>query len=303
MFLKRYRDALLNRLRAGLIRVGYHSKPRFLIIGAQKAGTTALYYYLAEHPNIIPSSEKEIGFFTPELFEDWPEHPNHLILCTRKGADFFDPRVYPKAAAWYHSHFPLPHEVGPDRITYEATPEYLYYPGAAERIFKYDREMKLIAILRDPVERAFSSWNMYCSFGEGCYRPLIYAPRREIREFDEAVRDELNETQSGKTTLGPDYVRRGVYHEQLLRYFKFFEREQVLILDSRALKNNTSGVVEQVVHFLGLPEYRHQGEWPPFLVGKYERQIPGATVRLLREFYKPYNEKLYQVLDHDFGWQ
>src|SRR5262245_12851795 len=107
MFLARYRVGLANSLRARLIRVGYHSKPRFLIIGAQKAWTTALYYYLARHPNIRPSSEKEIFFFCPELFEDWPEHPNHRILCAQKRSDFFDPRIYPKAAAWYHGHFPL----------------------------------------------------------------------------------------------------------------------------------------------------------------------------------------------------
>lgn len=299
MFLRKYRDALTHRLRAGLIRVGYHSKPRFLITGAQKAGTTALYYYLGEHPHIIPGSEKEIGFFSPELFEDWPENPNHLILCTGKGADFFDPRTYPKAAAWYHGHFLLPHRLGRHAITYEATPEYLYYPAVAERIFKYDRKMKLIAILRDPVDRAYSSWNMYYNeFNHGIYRPL-----REVREFDEAVRDELNEIQSGKIRLDPGYVRRGLYHEQLLQYFEFFERTQILIIDSRELKNNTSCVIEQVIHFLGLPEYRHQGEWPPFLVGKYKTPIPSAAARLLREFYKPYNEKLYELLDHDFGWQ
>src|SRR5439155_21368453 len=112
MLLKRYREALRNRLRAGIIRVGYHSKPRFLIIGAQKAGTTALYYYLSEHPNTIPSKEKEIELFTPELYQDWPEHPQHRILCAQNGTDFFDPRTYPKTAAWYHSHFPLPHELG-----------------------------------------------------------------------------------------------------------------------------------------------------------------------------------------------
>ena len=303
MFLRRYRDTLTNRLHAGLIRVGYHSKPRFLIIGAQKAGTTALYYYLAQHPNIRPSSEKELFFFSPELFEDWPEHPNHRILCAQTRRDFFDPRMYPRAAAWYHSHFPLPHELGRRHITYEVTPEYLYYPAVAERIFKYDPKMKLIATLRDPVERAYSAWNMYCSFGEGDYRPFIYAPRRETRGFDEAVRAELNKIQSGKTTLDPGYVRRGLYYEQLLRYFKLFNRDQILILDSRALKHDTSGVIEQVVNFLGLPEYKHESAWPPFLVGKYETQIPSEALRLLREFYKPHNEKLYQLLDHDFGWR
>ena len=303
MFLNSYRDALANRLRTNLIRLGYHSKPRFLIIGAQKAGTTALFYYLAKHPNLIPSSEKEIEFFTPELFAGWPEHPYHFILCASTGTHFCDPPTHRKAIAWYHSHFPLPHELGWHRMTYEATPEYLYYPAATERIFRYDPKIKLIVLIRDPIERAFSAWNMYRHFGEGDYRPLIYAPRRETREFDDAIRDELNEIHSEKVMLEPGYVRRGLYYEQLLRYFKFFEREQILILDSRALKNNASSVLEQVINFLGLPLHGGEGEWPPFHVGRYETPIPGATLRLLREFYKPYNDQLYQLLDHDFGWQ
>src|SRR5512135_549742 len=107
-FLNSSKIALANRLRPILVYAGYHSKPRFLIIGAQKAGTTALYYYLAEHPNLVPSAEKEIGFFIPELFADWTQHPNHNILYLRRGADFFEPRTYRKLSAWYHSQFPLP---------------------------------------------------------------------------------------------------------------------------------------------------------------------------------------------------
>jgi len=303
MILGKYRDALLNRLRPGLIRMGYHSKPGFLIIGAQKAGTTSLYYYLSEHPNIVPGYEKEIGFFSPELFENWPENPKHHILCIRKGDDFFDPRPYPKAAAWYHSHFPLPHELGWQRITYEATPEYLYYPEVAARIHKYSPTIKLIALLRDPVERAFSAWNMYCSFGNGNYRPFTYAPRRETRGFDEAVQAELDIMQSDPAVLDPGYIRRGLYFEQLTQYFKIFECDQILILDSNELRTKASSVVEKVFDFLGLPGYRHTGEWPSHIVGTYQIQLSGKTLRLLREFYKPHNERLYQLLDHDFGWQ
>lgn len=303
MILGRYRNSLLDRLRWGIILLGYHSKPSFLIIGAQKAGTTSLYYYLSEHPCITLGHEKEIGFFSPELFENWPENPKHQILCNRKREDFFDPHFYPLQAAWYHSHFLLPHQLGRHRITYEATPEYLYYPEVAERIYRYSPKMKLIVLLRDPVERAFSAWNMYCSFGEGNYRPFIYAPRRETREFDEAVHDELDKMQSDRTVLDPGYLRRGLYYEQLIRYFKFFKRDQILILDSRGLRNNASGLIEQTYRFLGLQVRKHQGEWQKHIVGTYQTQIPDKTLHLLREFYKPQNEKLYQLLDHDFGWQ
>ena len=271
-----------------------------MIIGAQKAGTTALYYYLAEHPRIVPSREKEIGFFVPELFADWPEHPNHRILCTPGGTAFDDPRSYQLAAAWYHSQFPLPHELGAERITFEATPEYLYYPRVARRIFEYDPGMKLIVLLRDPIDRAFSAWNMYRSFGG--YRPLIYAPKKEIREFDVAIRAEIDEIRGNKTPQGPGYVRRGLYHEQLARYLEWFDRRQIVVLDSVDLRRSTSVAVAQVLSFLGVSEYRRPGEWDQVLVGEYGAAIPDSSLRLLREFYKPHNEMLYQLLDRDFGW-
>jgi hypothetical protein len=291
---------LSSRLKTLAIRAGYHSRPSFLVIGAQKAGTTALYYYLAEHPRIVPSRDKELGFFAPELFADWPEHPNHRILCTRGVTAFDDPRSYRRAVAWYHGQFPWPHELGRERLTFEATPEYLYYPRAAKRIFDYDPDMKLIVLLRDPVERAFSAWNMYRSFGG--YRPLIYATRRETRDFEPAIQAELEELRTGQNSRDPGYVRRGLYHEQLARYFQLFDRRQILVLDSADLRTSTSTAINQVAGFLGLPEHTREGEWQQVLVGGYDPAMPEPSVRLLREFYAPHNEKLYRLLDRDYGW-
>jgi hypothetical protein len=298
--LDRLKGRARRKIKTLLIRAGYHSRPTFLIIGAQKAGTTALYYYLAGHPHIVPPREKEIGFFVPELFADWPEHPSQRILCTRGGTAFDDRRSYRRAAAWYHSYFPLPHQLGRERLTFEATPEYLYYPGVAKRIFEYDPNMKLIVLLRNPVERAFSAWNMYRSFGD--YRPFIYAPKKETRDFGVAIRAEIDAIGANKSTRGPGYVRRGLYHEQLMHYFEWFDSGQILILHSVDLERQTSTAVDQVVSFLGLPVHRHGGEWDRVLVGKYDPEIPDSSLRLLRDFYKPYNEMLYQLLDRDFGW-
>jgi hypothetical protein len=298
--LARYKAALAKRLKPVVIRAGYHSRPSFLIIGAQKAGTTALYYYLAEHPRIVPSRDKEIGFFAPELFADWPEHPNHRILCTRGGTVFEDPRSYRRAAAWYHRQFPWPHELGRERLTFEATPEYLYYPRAAKRIFDYDPRMKLVVLLRDPVERAFSAWNMYRSFGS--YRPGIYASRRETRDFETAIRAELDELRADEHPRDPGYVRRGLYHEQLARYFQWFDPRQILVLESADLRRRTSAVIDRVTGFLGLPAHERGAEWRQILVGDYDPAIPEPSLRLLRELYAPHNERLYGLLNRDFGW-
>jgi hypothetical protein len=283
------------------IRAGYHSKPSFLIVGAQKAGTTALYYYLGEHPQIVASREKEVGFFVPELYADWPEHPHHAVLYSGDGTVFDDRRAYRRALAWYHGHFPLPHRLGRGRLTFEATPDYLYYPRAAERLFRYDSNLRLVVLLRDPVARAFSAWTMRRRWGD--YRPLIYAPKREEREFESAIAEEIDEIRSGEARVAePGYVQRGLYYEQLVRYFAWFDRRQLLVLDSAELEGSTSATVGRVVDFLALPAYPHRHEWPRFFVGEYDSGMPGTGADMLRDFYRPHTERLYELLGRDFGW-
>ncbi|MFI5363033.1 MAG: sulfotransferase domain-containing protein [Elusimicrobiota bacterium] len=109
-----------------------HARPSFIVIGAQKAGTTALFQNLSRHPRIAPPIEKEIDFFS----------------CGgrfRRGIDF------------YHSHFPTREALGAEGVTYDVSPDYMVSPEAARRIFEYDPKMKLIAVLRDPVSRAYLS--------------------------------------------------------------------------------------------------------------------------------------------------
>ena len=298
--LKHLRAAAVRRFEGLALRAGYHSRPGFLIIGAQKGGTTSLYFYLAEHPRIVPPKRKEIGFFTPELFADWPEHPNHHILCAPGGSVFEHPSGCRRAVAWYHGHFPWPHRLPSGSLTFEATPDYLYYPAAARRIWEYDREMKLIVLLRDPVDRAFSAWQMYRGYGG--YRPLIYAPKRETRSFEDAIRDEIEALEAGRRPPDPGYCGRGLYYEQLTRYFEYFDPRQILILDSEYLRQRTQDALGEVAAFLGLAEILPRAEWKPFHVGEYQSEIPAECLSRLRDFYKPHNQRLYAMLDRDFGW-
>jgi hypothetical protein len=294
MNLRVYKNRIHTGLRTGLIHIGYYSRPRFLIIGTQKGGTDALYRYLAEHPNIMPATKKEIGYFDQD-------------------------KLYSRGQNWYHSHFPLPNRLGYHSVTFEATPEYLYYPKAAQRIFSYKPNIKLIVLLREPVERAFSAWNMFrnlCHEHPEYLRALASEYDQVAQdvintmlcsnpfpEFDRAVRDEIDGILSGNSVLEPGYVRRGLYYEQLLRYFQYFDRKQIFIIDSRRLKSDIGSVLSEIIQFLSLPKYDwHQKSLSLFHVGRYEEQIAGKTHALLREFYKPYNEKLYELLGHDLGW-
>jgi len=143
-----------------------YSRPAFLIIGAQKAGTSALHHYLAQHPNIKRPKKKEIDFFSPEAVKGWCDHPDYALLSAAAEGDFYQPDFYTRATRWYGCQFPPPHELGPGCITYESTPNYLYFPAVAKRIAKYNALIKLIVLVRDPAERAFSAWNMFRSFDD-----------------------------------------------------------------------------------------------------------------------------------------
>lgn len=294
-FFRLLRKYARTGVKTSLVCIGYYSRPRFLIIGAQKCGTVALFRYLSKHPKIIPANKKEISFFDQD-------------------------NLYSRGQAWYHNHFPLPHRFGRDCISFEATPEYLYYPLSAERIFSYDHHIKLIVLLRDPVERAFSAWNMFRNKFDGNperflakWRQYDEASRNEMirmlsgesfPEFDEVVRDEIDKMISGDSKIEPSFVRRGIYYDQLLRHFKYFERSQILIIDSQLLKINKHRVLNEVIRFLDLPEYNWcQEELLPFHVGTYVKQMSCKTLAFLRKFYKPHNKKLYELLDRDFGWQ
>jgi hypothetical protein len=294
-YLANQKERVRLKLREVLARVGVYSRPSFLILGAQKAGTVALHKYLCLHPQIIPATGKEIGFFNKDRF-------------------------FAKGEPWYHRHFPRPGTLGQDSVTFEATPEYLYYPVCAERIFSYDQQLGLIVLLRDPVERAFSAWAM---FRDMFYnrRKYLFARSRSANEavrsqrdqmlacdtfpeFDEAVFREMEQRHSSAPAPEPSYVRRGLYAEQLRRYLRFFQRDQILVLDSRSLRANAAGVLNDVVRFLGLPEHPwHKERLPLHHTGSYGgARMSDRTRHFLAEFYAAVNQELYDLLGRDFGW-
>ena len=287
---------LLFILRKNLARMGLNKRPEFLIIGAQKAGTSSLFKYLSLHPEITPPFKKEIGYFHKNAF-------------------------YNKGHLWYHRHFPLP--IGNQRrtVTYESTPEYLYYPYCPNRIHAYDPQMKLLVLLRDPVDRAFSAWIMFRDIF--LTKPdylrkrskTANAPIRKAREkllsrdsyepFEEIIHWELENITRISTELEPSYVRRGLYADQLKRYLKYFKRDQLLVVDSHLLRTDTQSTLDNIVRFLGLHKHDwHLEQLTEHHTGKYYgTQMANQTRDLLREFYKPHNQTLYKMLDHDFGWQ
>jgi len=194
----------------------------FLIAGVQKGGTTALYDYLADYPDVALSRVKEVHFFDDET-RDWAR------------PDYDD----------YHAGFDAPG----GRPCGEATPIYLYWPQALERICAYNPAMRLVVALRDPVERAWSHWRME------------YARGAEREPFAWCIRQGRQRLFDAELPLAPwghhrefSYVERGFYAEQLVRLFGLFPREQALVIRAEDLRAEPAATLDRVRRFLGLAE-------------------------------------------------
>ncbi len=271
-------------------------RPDFLILGAQKAGTSSLEFFLSRHPRIKPAKRKEVGFFSRN-------------------------RVYSRGAAWYARQFPF--RRSPGIRLFEATPAYLYYPFVAERIFQFDPRMKLIILLRNPVERAFSAWNMFRQMHadpairdstikqyledanpEAKDPVLELLGRKQFPDFQSCVQEEINALQTDTPlALEPSFVRRGLYCEQVERFHRSFPRESTLILESGELKRHRAETLNRVLSFLGLP----QTDWAQASlqdqhVRQYDRPMAEPTRELLHEFFEQPNARLYTVLGRVFDW-
>ncbi|MBT0663403.1 ABC transporter ATP-binding protein [Geobacter pelophilus] len=263
------------------------NSPTFLIIGAQKAGTTALFSLLAKHPKILAPKSKELNFFQ-------------------------DDKNFSKGRGWYHEQFPGEEAFSSGQITFEATPEYLYRLPAAQRIYDFNRSMKLIVLVRDPVERAFSAWNMYKNFRNSPY----FSGLTEHRSFEQAIGQELYAIASGEhapysgferqdncSMPFPGYISRGIYCEQLERYFQIFDAGQLLVLHSDDLNLRKPETLRRVTDFLELEEFTP--ETPKGRAaneGTYSSEISGSLREILKEFYRPYNDRLYRLVGVNYGW-
>jgi hypothetical protein len=254
-------------------------RPSLLILGAQKAGTTTLYEHLVTHPQVLPNRTwKEIRFF--EL-----------------------PELYSKGFGSYLMNFPTRREAR-GRISLDASPSYLFFPHIAERIRKdLGSEIRMIALLRNPVDRAYSGWKMYHSFGTNENVAEFNRRLADRRTFAEAVDDELN----GRTPPNNypyAYVSRGLYADQIENYRRVFEQRNLLILDFRRLHNDLNQLLDEVTTFLEIspftPDLKAQFQEVRYNRGLSRERSPEdeQAIERLRDFYRPHNARLEQLV----GW-
>ena len=207
-----------------------HSAPHrplvdFMIIGAQKCGTSALHRFLDQHPQIGMSSLKEVHLFdAPEYSKGWP-------------AAQIDERYRP-----HFAHCP------DAALRGEATPIYIYLPDIAPELKRYNPRLKLIALLRDPVERAISHYYMEKSRNQEdkpLWLALLMEPLRLARDRNPRAPDSAARRHS--------YRHRGLYSRQLRNVFRCFGKDRVLVIRSQDLQRRHEAVLRQTLKFLGAP--------------------------------------------------
>lgn len=249
--------------------------PGFLILGAAKCGTTSLFNYIAEYSsNFAGPLTKETFFFT--------DH-------------------YEMGLQYYRYFFPL--LANGDCITGEATPCYLFYHRCPRRVYEtLPHDIKFIILLRNPIDRALSHYNF------NTYTTKTAA--HDSLPFSEAIRNE--EQRYDIMENNPyyyyeyryySYKGRGKYHEQIQRWFRYFPRENFLIMGYEEFFKQPEFYVEKVFDFLGLQfEENCRPQFGSYNKSNYNISLSDENHSYLSSYFRPHNERLYYLLNHDFGW-
>ncbi len=233
----------------------------FVLAGAQKSGTTALHYFLSKHPKITMGDQQEIHFFD-----------NDALFASDVDYDEL------------HKHYP---PLAPSSIAGDCTPSYIYHEPAARRIWKYNPGIKLLVLLRNPVDRAFAHWNMQRFRG------------REPLDFFDAVREEKTRIAGAPPSEVRRfaYVDRGFYGKQLARLFKFFPREQVKTVKFEEFRDSQRETLTSIFSFLGLEPLRSVRSKDRNIV-PYERAMNWEEKVFLYNLFAEDIAKVEQLL----GW-
>jgi hypothetical protein len=193
----------------------------FIICGTQKGGTSALDAYLREHPEICMADKKEVHYFDKEKHFSSGK-PDYSEYHT-----FFRPRK---------SH----------KILGEATPLYMYWKDVPRRIWEYNSNMKIIVILRNPIERAYSHWNM------------TRTKNSEDLSFWDAIKKENERCSNAlpRQHRKYSYIDRGFYLVQLRRIWSYFPKERVLVIKNEDLKQKPQDTLDNLCEFLEINKFK-----------------------------------------------
>jgi hypothetical protein len=280
-------------------RLNYSSaanRPDFLILGVQKSATTTLFDILNSLGGFSGSSRKELHFFDSD-------------------------HNYQKGVEWYLDCFSR------DAVAkkFEATPSYIYMRDVPQRIYSDFGAMKFIVMLRDPVKRCFSAWNMFRVFNsdrstaEYIYDAYIKdcnsSSRDPLREllftenyptFEQCVDRDLFIRGQGDLSEEPSFVRRGFYHEQVLRFLEYYSIQDFLFLEHDEFSSDTLGGINRICDFLGVAssyvadsnkKVSNKGDYEGIAIDAYTE-----TFLKLYDLYHEPNQQLFSLIGKEYPW-
>jgi hypothetical protein len=267
-------------VRMGTATAGLRLQPTFIMIGAQRCGTTSLFRALMAHPQVVRPT-------------------------FHKGINYFDLNYY-RGPDWYRGHFPLAEiarrktrSLG-EPVAFEASGYYFYHPFAVERIARDLPGVKLVVMLRDPVERAFSAYKHEYARDfewETFEKALELEDDRLIGEIERMRRDPAYESFPHRHH---SYRHRGQFAEQLDRVLSHFSRDQLHVMDSETFFTQPAEQYRELLAFLGLRSFE------PASFGQYNARpgepMPAGLRRTLEAHYAPHNERLAALLDRPPQW-
>ncbi len=248
--------------------------PDFIIIGAQKCGTSTLFGNLRKHPDIHLPNKKQLLFFDEN---------------------------YSNGLEWYLTYFNNKNNPDKPFCTGEASPYYFFHPLAPARIHEVYPDIKLILLLRNPANRAYSQYHHMKRRGriplsfEHCIRleEDVLAKRKDAFYHDALHSDLVYRRFS--------FLARSRYAEQLTEWLKYFAVNQILIIKSENYFTDTENTFQELFRFLELPPFtmnltkKHSSsDYPP---------MKAETREQLVDYFEPYNQQLYSLIGHDFGWK
>ncbi len=251
--------------------------PDYVIVGAQRAGTTSLYKYLTEHPDV---GRVRFG----------------------KGVHYFDTNA-DRSMMWYRSHFPfdpskIPFRRRPNRVG-EGAPYYMFHPECPRRIEAALPGVKVIAILRDPIERAHSHWAHETARG---FETMSFADALLAEDERLADQEGLLGPPSGRSFAHQhhSYVRRGQYDQQIERLWNVFGEDRVLVLSSKQLFAEPAVAYAKSLSFLGLTP--HTATYEVHNARSYSKIDPSVETWLAERFGES-NERLVTLLGSEFDFR
>ena len=245
--------------------------PNFIIIGTVRSASTSLYYNICEHPSVLEAAYDEIGFFDSNF---------HLGIN------------------WYRSMFPTQKEMNKIRketkfgITGEDTPFYFWKKEASQRIHEILPNIKLIVICRNPIDRAYSNYN------------LGLRKKTEELSFEEAIDTETkfmeNHTFRECLDRNRSYLIKGHYKKQLEIWYEIFSTKQIHIVSTEEMQDDPQKTLIDIYRFLDLPDYNIKN--PQRQKSAEYKKMNDETRKKLLDYYKPYNDEFFKIIQKKFEW-